>query len=167
MRRSFLSLGSNLGDRTASLAYARRVLAALPHTSLVAVSRIYETAPQDYAEQPPFLNQVVCVDTILAPPELLAAAQQIETGGGRVRSVRFGPRTLDIDILLYESVESGDPDLTLPHPRLVQRAFVLAPLAELWRWARGMPPLDIAALAAETSRRQTVRPVEVAETERS
>ena len=160
LARTFLSLGSNLGDRAASLAYARRELAALPRTRLVAVSQVYETAPQDYAEQPPFLNQVVCLETALAPAELLAAAQRVETEGGRLRTIRFGPRTLDIDILLYESVESGDPDLTLPHPRLTQRAFVLAPLAELWGWARGMPPLDVAALAAATARRQTVRPVD-------
>lgn len=165
-RRAFLSLGANLGDRGGFLARARVGLAALPGTTLAAASRVYETAPQGYAEQPAFLNQVVCLETRLAPAELLAAAQRLETAAGRVRGVRFGPRTLDIDILLYEGVESADPDLTLPHPRLHERAFVLVPLAELWGWARGMPLLDVEELARATARCQPVRLVELAETDR-
>jgi len=156
VRRAFLSLGSNLGERAAALRAARAALADLPGTTIVAASRVYETAPQDVTDQPPFLNQVVCLDTTLEPRELLVAAQRIEAAAGRVRSVRFGPRTLDIDILLLEGAASDDPELTLPHPRLWQRAFVLVPLAELWQHARGMPAADVKALADELASSQHV-----------
>jgi 2-amino-4-hydroxy-6-hydroxymethyldihydropteridine diphosphokinase len=146
-RRVFLSLGSNLGDRLARLAAARDALAALPATSLLAASRIYQTGPEEQLRQPDFLNQVVCIETALEPRDLLAQCQRIETEHGRVRELRFGPRTLDIDILLYEDLESEDPELTLPHPRMMRRGFVLVPLAEVWGWARGMPDLDVDALA--------------------
>jgi 2-amino-4-hydroxy-6-hydroxymethyldihydropteridine diphosphokinase len=151
-----VSLGSNLGERAAALSAARAALAALPATRVLAASRVYETAPQDLPDQPPFLNQVVCFETALAPPALLARTQGIETAAGRVREVRFGPRTLDVDILLFEGVESGGPELTLPHPRLWQRAFVLVPLAELWSLARGMPQVDVSRLAAECAASQAV-----------
>ena len=157
-RRAFLSLGSNLGDRAASLRSALEALAALPGTSVLAASRVYETAPQDVQDQPAFLNQVVCVETVLLPAELLAAAQAIELEHGRVRRERFGARTLDIDILLVEGHRSADAALTLPHPRLWRRAFVLVPLAELWGLARGMPAADVPALARDLAAHQ---PVEV------
>ena len=153
-RRVFVSLGSNLGERAAALRAARSALAGLPGTTVLASSCIYETAPQDFADQPLFLNEVVCLDTALSPLELLAAAQGIEDAAGRLRDVRFGPRTLDVDILLFEGVESAAPELTLPHPRLWQRAFVLVPLAELWSLARGMPQIDVARLAAERAASQ-------------
>jgi 2-amino-4-hydroxy-6-hydroxymethyldihydropteridine diphosphokinase len=156
-RRAFLSLGANLGERAAALRAARAALAALPGTSLLASSRLYETEPQELAEQPPFLNQVVCLETTLSPDELLAAAQGIEDAAGRVRDVRFGPRTLDVDILLFQGVESDRPELTLPHPRLWQRAFVLVPLAELWSLSRDMPRLDVAQRGAELAESQAVR----------
>lgn len=157
-RRVFVALGSNLGDREAYLARARDALAALPYTSVIAASRVYESAPQDVTDQPPFLNQVACLETGLAPLELLHACQAIETANGRVRERRFGARTLDIDILLYEGVETDDPELTLPHPRLTRRAFVLAPLTEIWGCARGMPDLDVGGLAAALACDQAVRP---------
>jgi 2-amino-4-hydroxy-6-hydroxymethyldihydropteridine diphosphokinase len=162
-RRAFVALGSNLGDREAYLARARDGLAALPDTSIIAASRVYETAPQDVIDQPPFLNQVVCLETGLAPLELLHAAQSIETANDRVRERRFGARTLDIDILLFEGVETDDPELTLPHPRLTRRAFVLAPLSEIWGCARGMSELDVGGLAAALARDQAVRPFDGAE----
>ena len=155
-RRTFLSLGSNLGDRRLHLRRAREALAAVPDTAVLAESRIYQTAPQDLADQPPFLNQVVCIQTGLPPAELLAAAQTIENAEGRVRGVRFGPRTLDVDILLIENHHSDDPALTVPHPRMWQRAFVLVPLAEVWSLAKGMPAVDVAALARDLSVRQPV-----------
>lgn len=158
VRRVFVSLGANLGERAAALRAARAALAALPGTTVVAASRVFETAPQDVTDQPSFLNQVVCLDTALAPLELLAAAQRIEDAAGRVRELRFGPRTLDVDILLFQGVESAAPKLTLPHPRLWQRAFVLVPLAELWSLARDMPQVDVARLAAELAGSQAVRP---------
>jgi 2-amino-4-hydroxy-6-hydroxymethyldihydropteridine diphosphokinase len=102
------------------------------------------------------LNQVVGVETGLEPRELLCRCQVIEHAAGRVREVRFGPRTLDVDILLMEGVESDDPQLTLPHPRLWRRAFVLVPLADLWTLARDLTTIDVPALAAELRRRQTV-----------
>lgn len=157
-RRAFVALGSNIGDRVAYLALAREAIAALPDTTVIASSRVYETAPQDVTDQPPFLNQVACLDTGLSPLELLHACQAIETANGRVRERRFGARTLDIDILLFEGVETDDPELTLPHPRLTRRAFVLAPLAEIWGCARGMPDLDVGGLAAALARDQAVRP---------
>ncbi|MFA4964440.1 MAG: 2-amino-4-hydroxy-6-hydroxymethyldihydropteridine diphosphokinase [Thermoleophilia bacterium] len=161
--RAFVSLGSNLGDREALLAAAREALAALPGTRVLAASRVYETAPQDHAEQPAFLNQVVCLGTGLAPRDLLRECQRIEREHGRTRDLRFGPRTLDIDILLFQDVESEDPELTLPHPRMLRRAFVLVPLAEIFGWARGMPGLDLAALARAASRDQEVRLHDAAE----
>jgi 2-amino-4-hydroxy-6-hydroxymethyldihydropteridine diphosphokinase len=156
-RRAFLSLGSNLGDRAASLGAAREALDALPGTSLVAASHIYETGPQDRDDQPAFLNQVIVIDTALEPLDLLHECSRIEHEHGRRREERFGPRTLDVDILLFQDVESDDPELTLPHPRMVRRAFVLVPLAEVWDWARGMPSFDIAGLAEATSRDQSVQ----------
>lgn len=156
-RRVFLSLGSNLGDRVRFLESARAALSALPGSSVLAVSRVYRTAPRDLDGQPDYLNQVVCLETELEPRTLLAALQGIEQAHGRVRDVRFGPRTLDIDILLFENVESRDRDLTIPHPRMTQRAFVMVPLAEIWAWARGMPDLEVAALAGTLARDQAVR----------
>jgi 2-amino-4-hydroxy-6-hydroxymethyldihydropteridine diphosphokinase len=155
-RRAFLSLGSNLGERAAALRAARSALAGLPGTTVLAASHVYETEPQDLADQPPFLNQVVCLETAFSPRELLAAAGRVEDAAGRVREARFGPRTLDVDILLFEGVESAGPELTLPHPRLWQRAFVLVPLAELWSLARGMPQVDVTRLAAERAESQAV-----------
>ena len=158
VRRAFLSLGANLGDRAASLRAAREALAALPGTRVHAASPVYETAPQDLEDQPPFLNQVVCVETGLGPPELLRRCQAIEQQAGRVREARFGPRTLDVDILMVEGVESDDPQLTLPHPRLWRRAFVLVPLADLWALARDLTTVDVPALARELRREQAVEP---------
>ena len=156
-RRVFVSLGSNLGDRAGYLGAAREALSALPGTAVVAASRVYETAPQDRRDQDAFLNQVVCLETGLQPPDLLHECQRIEREHGRTREIRFGPRTLDIDILLFQDAESDDPELTLPHPRMVKRAFVLVPLAEVWDYARGMPDLDVAGLGETTSRTQQVR----------
>jgi 2-amino-4-hydroxy-6-hydroxymethyldihydropteridine diphosphokinase len=156
-RRAFLSLGSNLGDRAEYLRAAREALSALPGTAVVAASRLYETAPQDLEGQDAFINQVVCLETGLQPLDLLHECQRIEREHGRVRAIRFGPRTLDIDILLFQDAESDDPELTLPHPRMVKRAFVLVPLAEVWDHARGMPDIDVDGLGRATSRTQQVR----------
>ena len=156
-RRVFVSLGSNLGDRAEYLRAAREALSALPGTTVVAASSLYETAPQELEDQDAFLNQVVCLETGLRPLGLLHECQRIEREHGRTREVRFGPRTLDIDILLFQDAESGDPELTLPHPRMVKRAFVLVPLAEVWDHARGMPDIDVAGLARASARTQQVR----------
>ena len=155
-QRAFVALGSNLGDRAAYLRAARQGLAALPDTALIAASRIYETAPQDRLDQPAFLNQVVCLETALTPAQLFAECQEIERQAGRERLQRFAPRTLDVDILLFQDAQSDDPALTLPHPRLWQRAFVLVPLAEIWPLAMGMPDVDVPALAQDLASRQAV-----------
>jgi 2-amino-4-hydroxy-6-hydroxymethyldihydropteridine diphosphokinase len=156
-KRAFVSLGSNLGDRVEYLRAAREALSALPGTAVVAASRLYETAPQDLPDQESFVNQVLCLETGLQPLDLLHECQRIEREHGRTREIRFGPRTLDIDILLFQDAESDDPELTLPHPRMVKRAFVLVPLAEVWDHARGMPDLDVEGLGRATSRAQQVR----------
>jgi 2-amino-4-hydroxy-6-hydroxymethyldihydropteridine diphosphokinase len=155
-RRVFVALGSNLGDRVAHLRYAADALATLPGTVLLGESAVYETAPRDVEDQPAFLNGVVALETRLGPYELLEECQGIERERGRRRDARFGPRTLDVDILLVEGVRSDDPVLTVPHPRMLERAFVLVPLAEVWSFARGMPALDVPALGRELAREQAV-----------
>jgi len=162
-RRAFVSLGSNLGDRAGYLRAAREALSALPGTSVVAASGVYETAPQDLEDQDAFLNQVLCLATGLQPLDLLHECQRIEREHGRTRQLRFGPRTLDIDILLFQDAESDDPELTLPHPRMVKRAFVLVPLTELWSHAKGMPDIDVAGLGRQAALTQPVRPYDVTE----
>lgn len=124
--RAFLSLGSNLGDRRAHL---RQAVETLP--DVVAVSSVYETAPLGGPEQGPYLNLVVELSTCIEPRNLLAICHRIEAAAERVREERWGPRTLDIDIIWIDGVRSEDPQLTLPHPRWRERRFVLAPLREL------------------------------------
>lgn len=128
-RRVAFSLGSNLGDRVAILEQAVRCLSADEGISGLAVSPVYETDPVGGPEQGEFLNAVVVADTTLRPRELLDLAQRCEADSGRVRTQRWGPRTLDVDVLAVDAVTSDDPELTLPHPRATQRAFVLVP----WR----------------------------------
>jgi 2-amino-4-hydroxy-6-hydroxymethyldihydropteridine diphosphokinase len=127
--RVYLGLGSNLGDRLANLQAAQDALS--PQVILEAVSPIYETAPWGFANQPAFLNQVLQAQTALSPLELLTTLQQIETALGRQPTFRNGPRVIDLDILLYDDLVMDTPDLVIPHPRLAERAFVLAPLADL------------------------------------
>lgn len=126
-RRAFLALGSNLGDR---LAYLRAGVARLP--DVVAVSSVYETAPVGGpAGQGPFLNCVAELSTTQTPRQLLEVAQGAERAARRVRVVRWGPRTLDVDVLLVGDLRVDDEDLIVPHPRMWERGFVLVPLAEL------------------------------------
>lgn len=143
--RAVLGLGGNLGDRAANLSAAVKALEHLPGTRVTALSSLYETAPVGYADQPDFLNRVAVVETSLSPRALLGGCLGIEAALGRVRGRRFGPRVVDIDLLLYEGVASGDPELTLPHPRMMERAFVLVPLAELFpdHVALGIPFPDL------------------------
>ena len=125
--RAYLGLGSNLGDRRAHL---RAAVAALP--DVVAVSPVYETEPiGGPAAQSPYLNLVVALDTDLSPRDLLALADRLEQAAGRVRTEPNGPRTLDVDVLLVGDLTVRDADLVVPHPRMWQRRFVLAPLADL------------------------------------
>ncbi len=126
-----MALGSNVGDRTAHLAYAVRRLAMLPETRLVAVSRIEQTAPLGPIPQGPYLNQMALLETGLEPAELLGECRAIETERGRERRIRWGPRTLDLDIVRFGDRVVGTPELTLPHPELPHRAFWLREIAEL------------------------------------
>ena len=129
MATAYVALGANLGDRLATLREAVRRIAALGRVD--AVSSVYETDPVGYEAQPPFLNAVLRLDTQLAPGDLLASLLAIETDLGRVRSFPNAPRLLDLDLLVYDDLVQTAPDLVLPHPRLHERAFVLAPLAEV------------------------------------
>jgi 2-amino-4-hydroxy-6-hydroxymethyldihydropteridine diphosphokinase len=126
--RAYLSLGTNVGDRAEHLSEGvRLVTEGAAHR----VSRVYVTEPVGGVPQPDFWNLVVELDTSDTPEELLARAHRAEAARGRVRDVRWGPRTLDVDILYVEGYARDDPGLTVPHPRLYERAFVLAPLREL------------------------------------
>ncbi|HXW32340.1 MAG TPA: 2-amino-4-hydroxy-6-hydroxymethyldihydropteridine diphosphokinase [Acidimicrobiales bacterium] len=125
--RAFLGLGSNLGDRLAEL---RRAVGALEE--VVAVSPVYETDPVGGpAGQPPYLNLVVELDTRSSPRELLQLSRRLEADAGRERAVHHGPRTLDVDVLLVGELQVDEPDLVVPHPRMWERRFVLAPLSDL------------------------------------
>ena len=131
--RAVLSVGTNLGDRLGTLQGCVQAIGGLGDTDVLAISPVYETAPVGGPAQPDYLNAVLIVSTGLPPLDLLAATQHIEADFGRVRiqgpqgAVRFGPRTLDVDVITYAEEISGDPVLTLPHPRAHERAFVLAP----------------------------------------
>lgn len=131
MTRAYLALGSNLGERIAHLQGAVDALARVPGVTVVAVSRVYATEPVGGPPQGEYLNAVVAVDTDLDPYALLEVAHRLEADAGRVRAERFGPRTLDVDVLLYGDVRLDDPALTIPHPRMRERAFVLAPLRDV------------------------------------
>lgn len=129
MATVFLGLGTNLGDRPANL---RAAIAALSGVATIdALSAVYETAPLYVTDQPAFLNMAVRATTTLPPVELLKALKAMESELGRVASVRYGPRLIDLDILLYEGVVMDSPDLTIPHPRLHERRFALVPLADI------------------------------------
>ena len=127
--RAALGLGSNLGDRGAHLMRAVKTLRATPQIVVVAVSPFVETDPVGGPEQPDFLNAVVVVETALSPRALLSLAHQCESDAERERGERWGPRTLDVDVLAYGDLTTDDPELTLPHPRVTDRAFVLVPWA--------------------------------------
>ena len=133
MAEALLALGGNLGDVRTTLARAIAMLCERTDIRLLARSSDYLTPPWGVEDQPPFVNLCIAVDTTLAPHALLARAQAVERAFGRDRAheQRWGPRTLDIDILAYDDLVLNDPDLTLPHPRLNERAFVLVPLAEI------------------------------------
>jgi 2-amino-4-hydroxy-6-hydroxymethyldihydropteridine diphosphokinase len=129
--RAYVGLGSNLSVPLQQMASALDALAALTDTRVVRASSFYRTAPVGYAGQPDFVNAVVAIDTGLAPRALLDALLGIEREHGRVRTVPNGPRTLDLDLLAYGDVRLNEPGLTVPHPRMHERAFVMVPLAEI------------------------------------
>lgn len=128
---AYLGLGANLGDREASILAVLRQIDALPTITVTAVSSLYETAPVGVTDQPNFLNAVAEVRTPLPPERLLQAVLHLENSMGRVRNQRWGPRVIDIDILAYGDRQVALPGLTIPHPRLEERAFAVVPLAEI------------------------------------
>ena len=131
MARVYVSLGSNQGDSEACFQLAKDLLKTLRDTEITAESSLYLTEPWGKKDQPDFLNQVLELETALSPEDLLGKIQQIEKHGGRKRKVRWGPRTLDIDLLLYNQITVNKPDLLIPHSRMAERRFVLLPLAEI------------------------------------
>jgi 2-amino-4-hydroxy-6-hydroxymethyldihydropteridine diphosphokinase len=131
MVRAVIGLGANLGDPAAQLRAATAAIARLPGTRIAKVSSLYRTAPVGYAAQPDFVNAAVAVETALEPRALLDALLAIERAAGRERTFKDAPRTLDLDILLYGDRVIDEPGLRVPHPRLHERAFALAPLVEV------------------------------------
>lgn len=126
-----LGLGGNIGDVAVAFAHALRRLAATPGVSGLRASSVYRTPPWGKVDQPDFLNMAATIETTLSAQELLALCLDIERDRGRLRLERWGPRTLDIDILTYGEATIDEPNLKIPHPRIAERAFVLAPLAEI------------------------------------
>ncbi len=129
--RAYLGIGSNLGDRLATLQAAVDGLGGASGVTVVAVSPVYATDPVGGPEQGEFLNAVVALDTALTPRELLEVAHELEQEAHRVRTERWGPRTLDVDVLLVGAARVDDPDLEVPHPRMWERGFVMVPLLDL------------------------------------
>jgi len=132
---AYIALGSNMGDRHAELSRAREALADLPDTRVVAESAVEETEPLGPVPQGPFLNQMIAIETALAPRDLLARLKAIEESAGRVRGERWGPRVIDLDIVCYERQTASETDLRIPHPELPNRDFWQRELHEL----RGRP----------------------------
>jgi len=131
LHRAALALGSNVGDRLATLQAALDRLGDVPELRVVKVSPVFETDPVGGPAQPQFLNAVVVADTRLSPRQLLVQARAVEDALGRVRATRWGPRTIDVDVLVVGDLVVDEPDLQVPHPRAAGRAFVLAPWAHV------------------------------------
>ena len=127
---AYIALGANLGNARAAVLQAMQDLGSLPQTTLLRTSSLYRSAPVD-ASGPDFINAVAEISTTLSPQALLTALQVLELGAGRQRPYRNAPRTLDLDILLYDALVLDSPTLVIPHPRMLSRAFVLLPLAEI------------------------------------
>lgn len=128
---AYIGLGANLGDAATTVSQAIDALDALPHTRLLARSSLYRSAPVGYLDQPDFVNAVAAIETSLAPHAVLDGLLDIEQRFGRARSFRNAPRTLDLDLLLYGDQTLHDERLTVPHPRMHERAFVMVPLVEI------------------------------------
>jgi len=131
MTRAYIGLGSNQGEPVENIKKALKLIDGAKGIKITAVSSLYLTEPEGYEDQPWFYNCVAEIETGLSPQELLETLQHIENGLGRVRTVRWGPRTIDLDILLYDLCLVNTEQLTIPHPRMEERAFVMVPLAEI------------------------------------
>lgn len=160
--RAYIAVGSNLGDRRAYLEAGLRAVAAFPNTRLGAVSHAYETRPLGPVAQPDFLNAVFAIDTSLAPQPLLAALLAAEEKHQRQRRIHWGPRTLDLDLLLYGERVVKSATLTLPHPHMHERGFVLIPLCEIApRLKHPVTGRSFAEYRAALNGRDAVRPEKV------
>ena len=155
--RVYLGLGSNLGDRRENLLAALRLLDGMEDVRVLEVSSAYETEPWGVPDQPDFLNLAALVSTTRDPYGMLAACGEVETRLGRVRAERWGPRVIDVDILLYDDLSMEEEDLTIPHPRMLERDFVMVPLRELRPDMQEAGP-DRAAMPAGGEDRDKVRP---------
>ena len=131
MNKAYLGLGTNMGDKQAYLKEACKIISDNPNINIVKISKIYKTKAWGYTNQDDFLNICIEVDTNLSPEELLEVCHEVENKLNRVRVIRWGPRTIDVDILFFNNIISTDENLTLPHPRIKERAFVLIPLMDL------------------------------------
>lgn len=131
MSIAFVGIGTNMGDRLSNIKRAMEALNLLPNTKIEAVSNIYETEPWGFKEQDNFLNGVIKLNTKLSPTALLGVLLGIEAAMGRVRRIKNGPRILDLDLLIYDNITLNTPELTLPHPFILEREFALKPLVEL------------------------------------
>ena len=158
--KAYIGLGSNMANPVAQVRGALDELAHLPSSRLLAVSSLYRSAPVGKLDQPDFINAVALIETDLTPQDLLKSLLEIEHYHGRVREYRNGPRTLDLDILLYDDLQCNDAHLTLPHPRMHQRAFVLQPLCEIAPDCRLAGHGPLAELLKECSGQQLERALE-------
>jgi 2-amino-4-hydroxy-6-hydroxymethyldihydropteridine diphosphokinase len=158
--KAYIGLGSNMADPVTQVREALDELAHLPSSRLLAVSSLYRSAPVGKLDQPDFINAVALIETDLTPQDLLKSLLEIEHYHGRVREYRNGPRTLDLDILLYDDLQCNDAHLTLPHPRMHQRAFVLQPLCEIAPDCRLAGHGTLAELLKECSGQQLERALE-------
>ncbi len=130
--QAIIGIGTNLGDKIENIRRAIEAIKLLPGTELIALSHVYETQPIGITDQPSFLNAAISVETELSPSALLGACLGIEAALGRVRTKNKGPRIIDLDLLIYDRVKSESFELTLPHPEITQRAFVMVPLLDLF-----------------------------------
>lgn len=131
MVKAYLGLGSNIGDRAHQLQQAIRIIDQYQYIDVTSISPIYETEPVGYTDQPQFLNLCIEIETTLNPQELLKRCLETEEALHRVRKIRWGPRTLDVDVLLYGNEIIEEDNLIIPHPRMTERAFVLIPLNDI------------------------------------
>jgi 2-amino-4-hydroxy-6-hydroxymethyldihydropteridine diphosphokinase len=157
MMKAYIGLGSNLGNRQQYIYEAVESLHRHPAVTVVRCSSLYETAPVGMVDQPHFLNMVVAVHTELMPLALLDLLLHTEHALGRVRDIRFGPRTIDMDMLLFDNISLQDERLELPHPRMLERAFVLIPLIEIWEQDEVPNDLSILQAHERTDGKEDVR----------
>lgn len=154
--RCAIGLGGNLGDAPGTLAEALHALSALQDSRLIAASALYRSAAIGPAGQPDYANAVILLDTLLSPWQLLDALQALESAAGRVRDLRWGARTLDLDLLLYGDQRIQDARLTVPHPEMHKRAFVLRPLQDIWPQAHWSDASDLVTLLQQPALSQQV-----------